>query len=464
MSTALNRLGALEAARKLQRRELTAVQLVRACFARIEQRENTIHAWTALQKQAALDHAEALDRSPLRGPLHGLPIGVKDLFDTVDLPTRYGSPIYERHHPGLDAAAVALCRHAGAIVIGKTVTTEFATYQAGPTRNPRNEAYTPGGSSSGSAAAVADDMVPFALGSQTAGSIIRPASYCGIVGYKPTFGAIPRAGVKSLAESLDTVGGFARSVPDVALFASVLMRDPRLLNLSYDAKPRIGMYRSLQWRHAQSETKEAFAQAAATLSRAGAHVEEVPLPPEHCMLVQLHADIMAFESSQSLAYERLEHAAQLSPKIQAILEAGAQISAEEHIKNLARAAESRAGGRLVRQVRRAAGARGQRRGAVRRPRHGRSAVLARLDPVRPAVPEPAVRHRPAGPAGGPATDRQTLRRPPHRGDRRLDPRAAAGRARARHRRLRHVAARLTRPAAPVVARSNASRKRRKPAG
>ena len=342
MSTALNRLGALDAARKLQRRELTAVQLVRACFARIEQRENTIHAWTALQKQAALDHAEMLDRSPLRGPLHGLPIGVKDLFDTVDLPTRYGSPIYERHHPGLDAAAVALCRHAGAIVIGKTVTTEFATYQAGPTRNPRNEAYTPGGSSSGSAAAVADDMVPFALGSQTAGSIIRPASYCGIVGYKPTFGAIPRAGVKSLAESLDTVGGFARSVPDVALFASVLMRDPRLLNLSYDAKPRIGMYRSLQWRHAQSETKEAFAQAAATLSRAGAHVEEVPLPPEHCMLVQLHADIMAFESSQSLAYDRLEHAAQLSPKIQAILEAGAQISAEQHINNLARAAESRA--------------------------------------------------------------------------------------------------------------------------
>ncbi|MNV34705.1 Glutamyl-tRNA(Gln) amidotransferase subunit A [compost metagenome] len=237
---------------------------------------------------------------------------------------------------------MALCRGAGAIVIGKTVTTEFATYQAGPTRNPRNEAYTPGGSSSGSAAAVADDMVPFALGSQTAGSIIRPASYCGIVGFKPTFGGIPRAGVKSLAESLDTVGGFARSVPDVALFSAVLMRDSRMLDLSYEGKPRIGMYRSLQWRHAQAETKEAFAQAAATLSRAGAIVEEVPLPPEHCMLVQLHADIMAFEASQSLAYERLEHAAQLSPKIQAILEAGSRITAEEHIKNLARAAESRA--------------------------------------------------------------------------------------------------------------------------
>lgn len=341
MSTALNSLGAVAAARKLQRRELTAVQLVRACFARIEQRENTVHAWTALQKQAALDHAEELDRGALRGPLHGLPIGVKDLFDTADLPTRYGSPIYDRHRPGLDAACVAMCRGAGAIVIGKTVTTEFATYQAGPTRNPRNEAYTPGGSSSGSAAAVADDMVPFALGSQTAGSIIRPASYCGIVGFKPTFGSIPRAGVKSLADSLDTIGGFARSVPDVALFASVLMRDARMLDLSYEGKPRIGMYRSLQWRHAHAETKEAFAQAAATLSRAGAIVQEAPLPPEHCMLVQLHADIMAFEASQSLAYERLEHAAQLSPKIQAVLEAGARITAEQHIANLERAAEAR---------------------------------------------------------------------------------------------------------------------------
>lgn len=342
MSTALNRLGALEAARKLQRRELTAVQLVRACFARIEQRENTIHAWTALQKQAALDHAADLDSGALRGLLHGLPIGVKDLFDTVDLPTRYGSPIYERHRPGLDAASVALCRGAGAVVIGKTVTTEFATYQAGPTRNPRNDAYTPGGSSSGSAAAVADDMVPFALGSQTAGSIIRPASYCGIVGFKPTFGAVPRAGVKSLAESLDTVGGFARSVPDVALFASVMMRDPRMLDLAYEGKPRVGMCRTLQWRHAQPETKEAFAQAAATLSRAGAVVQEVPLPSQDCMLVQLHADIMAFEASQSLAFERLQHASQLSPKIQAVLEAGSQITAEEHIKNLARAEESRA--------------------------------------------------------------------------------------------------------------------------
>lgn len=341
MSIVLNQLSALEAARKLQRRELSAAQLVRACFARIEQRDSAVHAWTVLQKNAAIARAETLDNGAVTGLLHGLPIGVKDLFDTADLPTGYGSPIYEKHRPAMDAAAVAICRAAGAIVLGKTVTTEFATYQAGPTRNPRNEAYTPGGSSSGSAAAVADYMVPFALGSQTAGSIIRPAAYCGIVGYKPSFGSISRAGVKSLAESLDTVGGFARSVPDVALFASVMMRDARLLNLAYDGPPRVGMYRSLQWRHALPETKSAFARASQALSRAGAHVRELALPAEHCALVQLHSDIMAFEASQALAYEHLNHYGKLSAKLQAVLEAGARITAEEHIRNLERAATSR---------------------------------------------------------------------------------------------------------------------------
>lgn len=342
MSIVLNQLSALEAARRLQRRELTATQLVRACFARIEQRDGVVHAWTALQKNAALARAEELDKVAITGLLHGLPIGVKDLFDTTDLPTGYGSPIYEKHRPAMDAAAVALCRSAGAIVLGKTVTTEFATYQAGPTRNPRNEAYTPGGSSSGSAAAVADNMVPFALGSQTAGSIIRPAAYCGIVGYKPSFGSISRAGVKSLAESLDTVGGFARSVPDAAMFASVMMRDSRLLNLAYDSRPRVGMYRTLQWRHALPETKNAYARATSALSRAGAQVEEVELPADHCALVQLHSDIMSFEASQALAYEHLNHYGQLSAKLQAILEAGSRITAQEHIRNLELVQEVRA--------------------------------------------------------------------------------------------------------------------------
>jgi len=342
MSTELNKLGALEAARRLNRRELTAEQLVRACLARIEQREPEIQAWAALDADAALAQARALDKGPVRGVLHGLPLGVKDIFDTHDLPTRYGSGIYAQHRPDADAACVALCREAGAVVLGKTVTTEFATYQPGPTRNPRNPAYTPGGSSSGSAAAVADDMAPLALGTQTAGSIIRPAAYCGVVGFKPSFGRVPRAGVKALADSLDTIGGFARSVEDVGLLAAVLMRDERLLKLDYDGKPRIGMFRTLQWRHTLPEARAAYEHAARVLSAAGARVEEMPLPPEDCAVVQLHADLMAFEASQALAYERQAHASQLSTKLQAVLQAGASITAETYLEMRRRAARTAA--------------------------------------------------------------------------------------------------------------------------
>ncbi|WP_144636933.1 amidase [Bordetella genomosp. 13] len=331
MATVLNKLGALEAARLLNRRELSAEQLMRACLARIEQREPQLQAWAALDADAAIAQAQALDRGPIRGVLHGLPLGVKDIFDTHDLPTRYGSSIYEHHRPDADAACVALCRDAGAVVPGKTVTTEFATYTPGPTHNPRNLAYTPGGSSSGSAAAVGDDMVPLALGTQTAGSIIRPAAYCGIVGFKPSFGRVPRAGMKNLADSLDTIGGFGRSVDDVGLLASVLLRDPRLLKLGYDGKPRIGMFRSQQWRHTLPESRTAFEHAARVLSAAGARVEEMPLPTEDCMVVQLHADIMAYEAALSLAFERRTYGAQLSMKLQAVLDAGAGISTEQYL-------------------------------------------------------------------------------------------------------------------------------------
>jgi len=330
--TVLNKLGALEAVRLLNRRELSAEQLMRACLARIEQREPQLHAWAALDPDNALAQARALDRGVVRGVLHGLPLGVKDIFDTQDLPTRYGSSIYEHHRPQADAACVALCYSAGALVPGKTVTTEFATYAAGPTRNPRNPAYTPGGSSSGSAAAVADDMVPLALGTQTAGSIIRPAAYCGIVGFKPSYGRVPRAGMKNLADSLDTIGGFARSVEDVGLLASVLLRDERLLKLAYDGKPRIGMFRSQQWRHTLQESRDAFEHAARVLSAAGAHVEEMPPPTADCLVTQLHADIMSFEASMSMSHERRTHGAQLSNKLQAVLDAGAGITAEKYLQ------------------------------------------------------------------------------------------------------------------------------------
>lgn len=338
----LNRLSATQAAHLLARREISAEQLLRACFTRIEEREGDVHAWTALDQAAALHQARQLDRSAIRGVLHGVPFGVKDLFATSELPTRYGSPIYDQHRPIFDAAAVALCCEAGAVVAGKTVTTEFASYQPGPTRNPHNPAHTPGGSSSGSAAAVADHMVPFALGTQTAGSIIRPAAFCGVVGYKPSFARIQRAGVKTIADSLDTIGGFARTVDDVALFASVLMGDASLRQLDYNTKPRIGMCRTLQWRHTGQAVRDAYAHAANTLSRAGAQVEDVELPPELCALVQAHADIMSVEMAQSLAFERTRHRSQLSDALRALLDAGTKISADEHRANQQRVQEGRA--------------------------------------------------------------------------------------------------------------------------
>src|SRR5207249_3859677 len=218
----LNRLSATAMARQLATREISAVSLLRDCLERIAEREPTVHAWTVIDGDAAMERARALDSQASAGLLHGVPIAVKDLIDTFDMPTCYGSPIYANHRPAADAACVAMARAAGAVVVGKTVTTEFATFHPGPTRNPRNLHHTPGGSSSGSAAAVADWMVPLAFGSQTAGSIVRPAAFCGVVGYKPTFGMVTRVGVKMISDYLDTIGVLARSVPDAALFVAAL--------------------------------------------------------------------------------------------------------------------------------------------------------------------------------------------------------------------------------------------------
>jgi Asp-tRNA(Asn)/Glu-tRNA(Gln) amidotransferase A subunit family amidase len=267
----LNLLNATAAARKLATREITAVSLLQDCLERIAERESAVHAWTFLDTDAAMQRARALDAQPSTGLLHGLPIAVKDLFDTFDMPTSYGSPIYANHRPAWDAACVALARAAGAIVVGKTVTTEFATFHPGPTRNPRNLQHTPGGSSSGSAAAVADGMVPLAFGSQTAGSTVRPAAFCGVVGYKPTFGLVARVGVKMISDTLDTIGVLARSVPDVALFVAALTDRHELLTDSATADaPRIGMCRTYEWNRAQPETVAMFEGAAERLRAAGA--------------------------------------------------------------------------------------------------------------------------------------------------------------------------------------------------
>ncbi len=339
-STALNELPVLELARGLARREWSAEQVMRDCLARIEQREPEVGAWEYLAADAALQRARELDRGAVQGLLHGLPIGVKDIFDTADMPTGLGTPIYSGNRPRSDAAVVATCRGEGAIMLGKTVTTELATSFAGRTRNPLRSTHTPGGSSSGSAAAVADFMVPLALGTQTAASVIRPAAFCGIVGYKPGFGKLVRAGVKSQSETLDTVGGFARSVGGAALLVAAMSGDRRLLELESGGVPVFGLCRTPEWAHADADTRQAMLDARAGLAAAGARVLELELPALEG-LTQVQTEIMFFEAARSYSWERLVHFESLSPGLRQMMESGMAISPERHERNLALTAQAR---------------------------------------------------------------------------------------------------------------------------
>src|SRR4051812_24935252 len=296
-------MSALQAAAAMERGALTCEALACACLARIEAREPVVQAWREIDAARTLAAARDLDRQTRRGPLHGIPIAVKDIIATADLPTRHGSPIYANEVPCADAACVSLVRAQGALILGKSVTTEFAYYQPGPTANPRNPLHTPGGSSSGSAAAVADCMVPLALGTQTAGSIIRPAAFCGIVGFKPTFGRLNVTGIKPFAPSLDTLGCFARDVADVELLRSVLTNSAYRPLDTPAARLRIGVYRSGDWPQAQAPSQRAVLDVADALRR-DADVRDVdPLPD----MTEANDVILAFESAQSLGYEYREH-------------------------------------------------------------------------------------------------------------------------------------------------------------
>ncbi|HEY3795047.1 MAG TPA: amidase, partial [Bradyrhizobium sp.] len=216
----LHEMSATEIAGKIAAGETTSESVVRDCIARIGARDGVVKAWVNFDPDLALAQAQALDRGAKRGPLHGVPIGIKDIIDTFDMPTEMGSPIYRGHRPPADASCVALLRRAGAVILGKTVTCEFAGMAPGVTTNPHNASHTPGGSSSGSAAAVADHMVPAALGTQTGGSVLRPSSYCGIFGFKPTYNTFNKMGVWPAADSIDTIGLHARSIDDLELITA----------------------------------------------------------------------------------------------------------------------------------------------------------------------------------------------------------------------------------------------------
>src|SRR5437763_3008595 len=310
-----HRLPATMLARLIEGGELTAETVVRSCLDRIAEREPVVRAWAHLDREAALRAARESDKSGKNGILKGVPFGVKDIFDTAEMPAGYGSPIYTGCRPGFDASAVSLPQAAGAILLGKTVTTEFANRHPGPTANPHNALHTPGGSSSGSAAAVADFMVPLAIGTQTGGSVIRPAAYCGVVGFKPSFGLFPPAGMHVNTESLDTVGIMARSVGDIALFRAALMAIPYEPPAMPERPPRLALCRTPHWDRALPEGRAVLEAAAARLRTAGCEIVESELPPECDGVSEVQRRHSVFEAPRAHAPELYRHEALLSPDL-----------------------------------------------------------------------------------------------------------------------------------------------------
>jgi Asp-tRNA(Asn)/Glu-tRNA(Gln) amidotransferase A subunit family amidase len=309
MSKELLSLTATQAVRLIHDGKLRPEALMDAYLDHIARRDPGVLAFAHFDPVQA--RAAAASARP--GPLQGIPIGAKDVLDTADMPSQYGSPIWTGWQPRADSAPVAWARAAGGVVIGKTVTTEFATRKPGATMNPVNAAHTPGGSSSGSAAGVGAGLFPLAYGTQTAGSVIRPAAYCGAVGYKPTFGLISRIGMKIMADSLDTIGVIARSVADCALFAGAVSgRDLGDPDAKPGTAPRIGICRSPAWDSAAPETQALLARVTDALGRAGASISQRELPTPFAALVDAHPIVMNSESARALGWELAHHEDQIS--------------------------------------------------------------------------------------------------------------------------------------------------------
>jgi Asp-tRNA(Asn)/Glu-tRNA(Gln) amidotransferase A subunit family amidase len=350
--TDLHLLGASEAARMIREGAVTSVELVQACLERVREVDGQVQAWAFLDPAYALAQARAADERRASGQpigiLHGVPVGLKDIIDTADMPTENGSVLHAGRTPSRDAAVVALLRSAGAVIMGKTVTTEFATRTPGKTRNPHNTGHTPGGSSSGSAAAVATAMVPLALGSQTTGSTVRPASYCGVYGLKPTHGLIPRHGMFQLSRTLDHVGLFARSVEDVALLLEALVahdeRDPDSrprARVAYRAvaagappvTPKLAFVKTSMWEQIDADAREAFSELVEAL---GDHVEELELMPPADEVLEWQRAIGGAEIAINLKREYEHGRDKLSAALRARIEHGRGVLALDYLVALDR--------------------------------------------------------------------------------------------------------------------------------
>jgi Asp-tRNA(Asn)/Glu-tRNA(Gln) amidotransferase A subunit family amidase len=348
------RLSARAYATSIREGRITSLELVEGCLKRIEAREAEVQAWAFLDPEYARAQAKAADEWRKRGrplgPLHGVPVGVKDIVDTRGMPTENGTVLHAGRRPSRDATIVSLLRQAGAVIMGKTVTTELAVYAPNKTRNPHDLERTPGGSSSGSAAAVADGMVPLAIGSQTNGSVIRPASFCGVYGYKPSHGLISRTGVLAQSQPLDTIGVMAATLEDLALLAEPLMafddRDPAMrpqarpdllatLREAPPVPPRLAFVRSPVWGQAAEDTQAGFAELASAL---GDRVEEVELSSSFDQAIKLHTTIMEADLAKSFAREYESGRDRLSARLREMIESGQRTLAVDYNRALERVA------------------------------------------------------------------------------------------------------------------------------
>jgi amidase len=308
--------------------KMSVRELVEGCLARIEGRQQIVKAfeYVAVDKTGIdVDPSVALRTA---GALYGLPFGIKDIIDTAGIPTEYGSPIYRGHIPEFDAACVTMVKAAGGLIAGKTVSTEFAYSTPGSTTNPHNSEHTPGGSSSGSAAAVADFQVPLAFGTQTAGSVIRPSSYCGIVGYKPTFNDFNLTGVKCFSPTLDTLGVHCRAVEDLPLVRAALAHDTMAV-LPRDMPPRIGVFKQAEWEQATPAMKAAIDKTASTLQSHGADVYVVDLAEIFADAIKAQNEIMFFDAARSFGPEYMMNKSLLSPSLIELVQKGQTITHEE---------------------------------------------------------------------------------------------------------------------------------------
>jgi Asp-tRNA(Asn)/Glu-tRNA(Gln) amidotransferase A subunit family amidase len=320
-------LSALDLVRRIEAGTLTAAAVLDLCAEAINAREAEIGAFAALDFERA---KRDMQNIALAGALSGLPVGMKDIFETANFPTEFGSPIYAGHRPSTDSALASMVRRAGGVILGKTVTTEFASLQPAKTRNPHNPVHSPGGSSSGSAAAIAAGMLPIAVGSQTGGSVIRPAAYCGVAGFKPSFKLLPTLGMKGFSWSLDTAGVFAAGVSDVAFAAAAIAGRDLRVDRDPTSPPRVGLARTHIWGEASVPMQSAVETAASRAAAAGARVTEIVLPTLFEDAFRAHAIVQDYEAYRALAFEYDHHRDKIGPVLRDQLDHAATLTAEEY--------------------------------------------------------------------------------------------------------------------------------------